>query len=90
MLHKFTRHVSTFDLPIPEAGDIRAHKRFSHPLLTRKPGKETLMEQLESLGSHQSAQTVNSELCIVRRDGDCIRIRLSPRPSKPLKCSNRN
>ena len=25
---KFTRHVSTSDLPIPEAGDIRARKRF--------------------------------------------------------------
>ena len=28
--------------------------------------KETFTEQLESLGSHQSAQTVNSELCIVQ------------------------
>ena len=39
--NKFTRHVSTSDLPIPEAGDIRARKRFKHPLLTSKPGKET-------------------------------------------------
>ena len=27
-IYKFTRHVSTSDLPIPEAGDIRARKRF--------------------------------------------------------------
>ena len=24
-MSQFTRHVSTYDLPIPEAGDIRAH-----------------------------------------------------------------
>ena len=27
-INKFTRHVSTSDLPIPEAGDITARKRF--------------------------------------------------------------
>ena len=27
-IYKFTRHVTTSDLPIPEAGDIRARKRF--------------------------------------------------------------
>ena len=27
-IYKFTRQVSTSDLPIPEAGDIRARKRF--------------------------------------------------------------
>ena len=32
-----------------------------------KPGKETLTEQLTSFANHQNAQTVNSELCIVRQ-----------------------
>ena len=27
-INKFTRHVTTSDLPIPEAGDIKARKRY--------------------------------------------------------------
>ena len=53
--------------PFPKRGTSGPGNVFRHPLLTSKPGKETFTEQLESLGSHQSAQTVNSELCIMRQ-----------------------
>ena len=72
--------------PFPKGGTSGPGKLLA-PFADKQTGKETLVEQLESLKSHQSAQTANSELCIVRR---CLRKRLSPRPSKPLKCSNRN
>ena len=52
--------------PFPKR-ETSGPETFLAPSLTSKPGKETLTQQLESLGSHQSAQTVSSELCIVRR-----------------------
>ena len=48
-------------------GGIRDPEIFLAPSADKQTGEETLTERLESSGSHQSAQTVNSSIYINRR-----------------------